>query len=153
MGQFWCRFIGEGEAKQTRYTHIHGRKRCAHNSKLFSDARWPDLKGSAPMPPAPISWRPCGLEVWCETHGDLLQFDDDKRAPMSEGSKLTNNYYPIDAQELNSRAQALMFRALELRGPLVVLREHWSSCSCSGAHVLCSRAHVRTQELIVRAQD
>ena len=28
------------------------------------DARWPDLKGSAPMPPAPLSGRRCGLEVW-----------------------------------------------------------------------------------------
>ena len=34
-------------------------------TRSFHRKRWSaDLKGSAPMPPAPLSGRRCGLEVW-----------------------------------------------------------------------------------------
>ena len=83
---------------------IHGLKRCAHNSKLFSDARWPDLKGSAPMPPAPLSGKRCGLEVWwleapvsgrrCGLEVWLLEAPEAPKSwkMISTGSTLFHNY-------------------------------------------------------------
>ena len=50
------------EAKQTdtlQFASLHGCDAALTTASCLSDARWPDPKGFAPMPPAPIT-----LEAW-----------------------------------------------------------------------------------------